>query len=228
MTYRTKRLLVGIAVLGLCGTGEAAHAADLGGAPRRGPSNAFVDQTPVLWQGLYMGLMIGATASGVDVEKFGKKDKADIDGASVGFGTVAGYNFGNGPWLFGFEADVNSGGFDDKKSIAGLGTLSAEANWFGSLRFRAGYTWDRMMIYGTAGLAIADLDIKSSLGGKDSVVATGLAVGLGTEYAIDENWRGRAEGLLYAISDEDVKLAGSQRDVTWGHATFRLGLVRGF
>lgn len=218
---RGTSLLIG-ALSFWCVSGAAALAADLGPSRR-----AVADQMPSLWQGWYGGLSLGVTSSGVDVEKFGKKDDADISGNSVGLGAFAGVNVANGPWIFGLEADINGGGFDDKKTIAGLGTVTAEANAFGSVRFRTGYAWDRWMVYGSAGLAIADLEIKSSLGGKESLVSTGLAVGLGTEYAISENWRARAEGLVYMFDDK-VELAGAERDVNWGHATFRLGAVRRF
>ena len=137
------------------------------------------------------------------------------------------YLSGIAPWLEIYQADINSSGFDESKAIAGLGTLSANANWYGSLRLRGGYTWDRLMLYGTAGLALADLEIKSSLGGKNSSVQTGLAFGIGAEYAIDDKWTARAEALTYSFN-EDVTLAGKKQDVDFGHATIRLGATRKF
>lgn len=231
MSHLKHHLFSAVATALVCGAPAMASAADLGGPQRRGASKfapAEPDQRPAVWQGLYAGFTIGAVGAGVDVDKFGKKDDTDLDGSSAGFGGVVGYNIANGPWVWGVEADINGGGLDEKKAIAGLGTLSAESNWYGSLRLRGGYAWERVMIYGTAGIAFSELDIKSSLGGKDSGVMTGLAAGFGGEYAIDNNWQLRAETLFYAFDTDDVKLAGANRDVSLGFATVRLGATRKF
>jgi outer membrane immunogenic protein len=233
MSYGNSFILLGALaqVLGAASAGPAG-AADLGGksAPWGGmkdDGHAYAENAPALWQGLYLGVTLGATGSAADVKNIGTKDNADLDGGSVSIAPVIGYNFSNGPWVWGVEADINSAGFDETKSITGLGTLSASADWYGSLRLRGGYAWDRLMIYGTAGIAFSDFEIKSSLGGKDSSLQTGLALGLGAEYAIDDRWTARAEALTYTFND-DVTLAGKKQDVDFGHATVRLGVTRKF
>jgi outer membrane immunogenic protein len=222
----------GALALTLSGMTGSAGAADLGG--KSGPwggikddGAAYAESAPALWQGLYLGVTLGATGSAADVRNIGKKNDADLDGTSVSIAPVIGYNFSNGPWVWGVEADINSAGFDEKKSIAGLGTLSASADWYGSVRLRGGYAWDRLMVYGTAGVAFGDFEIKSSLGGKESSVQTGLALGVGAEYAVDDKWTARAEALAYTFND-NVTLAGKKQDVDFGHGTVRLGLTRKF
>ncbi len=221
------RVCLAASLVALSGA-AGAEAADLGRQPSRTVDGGDLERMPALWRGLYWGLAVGASGGGVDVENIGKKDKMDVDGSSLSVSVIGGYNFTNGPWIWGIEADLFDPGLDERKAIAGLGTLSAKSDWHGSLRLRAGYAWDRAMVYGTAGLALAELEIKSSLGGKDSSVQTGIAAGLGAEYAIDENWRVRVEGLVYSFSDDDVKLAGSSRDISWGHSTLRSGIMRKF
>lgn len=234
MSYGNTFILSGALALALSGVAAApARAADLGGnsnAPwggLKGDGGAYVERAPGLWQGLYLGVTLGATGAAADVKNSGKKDDADLLGSSVSIAPVIGYNFSNGPWVWGVEADLNSSGFDEKRSITGLGTLAASADWYGSVRLRGGYAWDRFLIYGTAGVAFGDFEIKSSLGGKNSSIQTGLALGVGAEYAIDDKWTARAEALTYSFND-DVTLAGKKQDVDFGHATVRLGLTRKF
>jgi outer membrane immunogenic protein len=197
------------------------------GAERGSIKDGSARNAPAIWQGLYLGLTVGAAGTGVDVDKFGKKDDLDLEDSSFAVAPVIGYNFSNGPWMWGVEADISSAGFEQKKAIAGLGTLQASSDWFGSVRLRGGYAFDQVLVYGTAGLALADFDIKSSLGGKSSLVASGLAFGIGAEYAIDQNWAARVEGIAYTFED-DIKLAGANRDVSFGYSTLRAGLTRRF
>jgi outer membrane immunogenic protein len=233
MFHGNTYLLSGALALAISGAAAPARAADLGGQGKaqwgglKDNGGGYVERAPGLWQGLYLGATLGATGSAADIRNFGKKDDAELDGSSVSIAPVIGYNFSNGPWVWGVEADINGAGFDEKKSITGLGTLSASADWYGSLRLRGGYAWDRLLIYGTAGVAFGDFEIKSSLGGKDSSVQTGLALGVGAEYAIDDKWTARAEALAYTFSD-NVTLAGKKQDVDFGHGTVRLGLTRKF
>jgi outer membrane immunogenic protein len=197
------------------------------GAERGSIKDVSAQRAPAIWQGLYLGLTAGAAGAGVDVDKFGKKDDLDLEDTRFAVAPVIGYNFSNGPWIWGVEADFSSSGFEQKKTIAGLGTLQASSDWFGSVRLRGGYAFNQVLVYGTAGLAFADFDIKSSLGGKSSSTATGFAFGLGAEYAIDQNWAARIEGIAYTF-DEDIKLAGATRSVDMVHSTIRAGITRRF
>ena len=56
---------------------------------------------------------------------------------------------------------------------------------------------------------------------------TSLALGLGAEYAIDNDWTARAEAITYVFGNE-VTLAGKKEDVDFGNATLRLGATRRF
>lgn len=211
----------------LCfGLPNSASAADLGGAPRH-RSGYDGDTSPAIARGAYWGITVGAGGGAADFQNVAKKDNSDLHSASVGLGGAVGYNFVSGPWLWGIEADLTGGRFRDSAPLAGLGTVTAKSDWFGSLRLRGGYTWGNALLYGTAGLALSELNVKSSIKGHEHIVSTGLAFGLGTEYAFDNNWTGRLEGLVYAF-DNDVTLAGNKQDISWGHSTIRLGLLRKF
>lgn len=200
----------------------SAGAADLGGAPRR------VDTSPAISRGAYWGITIGAEGGTADFKNFGSGDDPDLSKGSAALGGLVGYNFVSGPWLWGVEADLSGTSFRDSADLAGLGTVTTKSDWFGSLRLRGGYTRGDVLLYATAGLALSQLDVKSTVDGHQRhIVNTGLALGLGGEYALDAQWTARLEGLVYGF-DSDVTLASKERNIDWGHSTLRLGLLRKF
>jgi outer membrane immunogenic protein len=207
----------------LLGGAASATAADLGG----GMKDDVVSYSP-LWQGRYMGVNIGASAAGIDVAGVGKDDEADVTSSGFSGGVLIGYNFRNGPWVGGFEADINGVAADETKDVTGLGrvTLSSSAN--ASLRVRGGYAWNSVFLYATGGLGITHYSVKSSLGGKEELIAGTPVLGLGAEFAIDQNWTMRAEALAYGGCGEDITLAGAKHDVDFGYSTVRVGLTRRF
>ncbi len=96
---------------------------------------------------------------------------------------------------------------------------SIKNNWLATFRLRAGPTFDNLWIYGTGGLALADLKSSSSSvttwtnagyvpptqtaasgNGSTSGVALGYVVGAGGEYRLTPDWSIFAEYLYYAIS----------------------------
>ncbi len=229
MLYRKLRIVASAFVLASITLPVAA--ADLGGASRQargGPSlkDDHPDASPGIWQGLYAGLTIGAASTVYNVDKVGTE--RDLKSDNVGLGAIAGYNFTNGPWVWGVEADIGGHGFDKKKpaTIAGVGKLTGDSGILGSARLRGGYAWNNVLLYGTAGLALTSLDVTSSLGGK-SEFKTGFVAGVGVEWAFDQAWTARIEGLGYAFGSEDT-IAGAKRDAGLGTSTVRLGIARKF
>jgi outer membrane immunogenic protein len=173
-----------------------------------------------------MGIVLGAHGTGVDIR--GTSKKPDLEGEGFAGGIVAGYNFRSGHWVGGFEADLTSAGFNESKTVTGLGTVKASSDVTGSVRLRGGFAWDRVMLYTTAGIAFSDLEVQSSLGGKESGVRAGLALGLGAEVAMDNNWAARLEAIGYGFGIDEEKLGGAKHDVAFGRSQIRLGLSRRF
>jgi outer membrane immunogenic protein len=67
-------------------------------------------------------------------------------------------------------------------------------NAFGTVRGRAGYAFDRFMIYGTGGFAFSSLEIENrSLGLKDTQDLGGFAAGGGAEWAYNKTLTLRVE-----------------------------------
>jgi outer membrane immunogenic protein len=193
----------------------------------RGYSLKDYSSYPGLWQGRYAGVTLGAGGMGIDVNGFGTRNKSDIDGGSVAGGVLVGYNMRNGPWIGGIEADLTGMAVDEKKAVTGLGTLTAGSNFMGTVRLRGGYAWERLYLFASAGLAVTDIHIKSSLGGDDSFVAVTPALGIGAEFAFNNDWAARVD-LIAAGGSADVTLAGEKRDIDFGESTLLLGLTRRF
>ena len=86
---------------------------------------------------------------------------------------------------------------------------STSLPFFGDLRGRVGYAFDRFLVYGTGGLAFTDTRFSvndactvapcgaSTIAGKGGVNAT-WTLGAGVEYAINRNWSAKAEYLFVA------------------------------
>ena len=102
-------------------------------------------------------------------------------------GAYAGYNFSMSNFLFGIEGDITASGMEGKN-----GAFTVSNPWDGTLRARAGFTIDRILLYGTGGLAFGEVKVKNA-GSSDSNVQTGWTAGAGAEAAITGNVIGRFE-----------------------------------
>jgi len=202
---------------------EAIHVVKVGvnyrfGGVAKDPSYAPVPAAPgTNWSGAYIGAQAGYG--------FGRKHWPDL-GQSItpfqadydmkgwlGGGTI-GVNAQAGRFVFGVEGEFL--GTDIKGSqavaLAGLGaaqTLNYDSkiDWLALATARAGFVvGDRLMLYGKAGLAIAQEKHNFSFNtvavpGPGSISAnvaakavhTGVVVGAGGEYALGNNWSVKAE-----------------------------------
>nr|WP_306268340.1 outer membrane protein [Pararhizobium sp. IMCC3301] len=147
---------------------------------------------PADWTGLYMGPMLGYIWGNLDPNTGAK---VDTDGLLLG--GFVGYNFQMGALVFGAEADIAMTSMDGSEN----GT-DGDVDWTGSARGRLGYTWDRHMIYGTAGLGFLSADI--DLGGaSDENTHVGLVVGAGLETMVNQSFSARGEYLYSGYGEKD-------------------------
>lgn len=188
-----RRLL--LASAGAVALAGSALAADL---PSQAPPPVYIPPAPIFtWTGIYVGGQVGyawGTQNFIDTG-------ADVNGV-IG-GAHIGYNLQFNQFLIGLEGSVD--GSSLKQNIFILAptavgvvpvTIDARANIQGSVRGRVGYTWDRVLIYGTGGLALAGVQANVATPfGFESFrrTAVGWTVGGGLEYAITNNWSVRAE-----------------------------------
>jgi outer membrane immunogenic protein len=179
------------------------------------------------WSGFYAGVALGGSIGGADFENIGKKDELDIDDGGYAASAIAGYNFTSNGWMLGVEADLTRMDISKTSAVAGLGSVKQEADWLGSVVLRGGYAWDSLMIYGTAGLAASDYEVSSSIGGKADKLKAGLVLGVGAEFAIQENWTARAEMIGYGFGGEE-NFGGSNHDFATVFGVARVGLTHKF
>ena len=117
-------------------------------------------------------------------------------------GVQAGYNFQNGPWVFGVEGDIQAAGAD--------GTFAPwkfSNPWFGTLRGRAGYAFSNILFYGTAGLAFGELRAQT-FGWTESHTTAGWTAGVGAEVGFAPNWSAKLEYLYVDLSSSQFAITG--------------------
>lgn len=171
-----KFLLSGVAIAALFAAAPAS-AADM---PVRAPQYKAAPLAPVFnWTGFYVGGHVG----------YGWADSGvgDVDGFLGGLQLGYNWQFSRN-WVFGLETDISGTDMNN--------ATPAHIDYLGTVRARLGYTWDRVMIYGTGGLAYA----RGAVAGvHDS--DTGWAAGAGIEWAFAPNWSAKVE---YVYADIDA------------------------
>jgi outer membrane immunogenic protein len=241
----------------------SANAADMYRAPegvggyKDGP--AYVANT---WTGFYVGVNggYGWSAGSTDLS-FTGSDNNGVDAPNVhgnksldpsgGFGGgQIGYNWQHDRIVFGVEADIQGAGINDNASqtltnasgVVFSGAAKSELDWFGTVRGRLGYSFDRALVYFTGGLAFGGVKDRLSLAAIDGLpgttvlttkndTQTGYVLGGGLEYALSPAWSVKAEyqyinlgsEKLSAVADGEDKNTGSV-NVDHSYHTVRVGL----
>jgi outer membrane immunogenic protein len=119
-----------------------------------------------------------------------------------------------GAWVFGVEGDFDWQGLSGSSSSAfctsiitstvvsipppvGAGlSCKTQSNWLGTVRARFGYAWDRVLVYGTAGGAGANVQTGLSGLPPQTNPEFGWTAGAGLEVAFADNWTVKVEYLF--------------------------------
>ena len=195
-----KRIALGILLASIAG---AACAADLP-APGAPYSKAPAIVNPATnWSGFFIGAMGG----------YASENTSDALGIKGGFGGgTVGYNWQFNTVIAGIEAD---GAFADVNNsatevVAGIPiSATAKLDALATLRGRVGVAFDRVLLYGTAGLALADTKVSASALGltiSHTKTQTGWTAGAGVEWMFLPRWSLKAEYLYRRF--ESVTLFG--------------------
>lgn len=256
-----RSLLLGAAAL--LATGTASFAADLPYPVKAEPVQVFVPAFS--WTGFYLGgnagyawgeskatnvLFFDSTGgvytpgglyAGNDLN-YGNMD-GWVAGGQIGYN----YQFSNNV-VVGLEADFQWTGAEDSLSFYATPggpyyQTSADLEWFGTVRARLGYAFDRLLVYGTGGFAYGKVsssttvmglngagapDITTAATGSHDNVNTGWTLGAGLEYAITDNWILRGEYLYVDLGDTNVTsyLAGAPGSYVSAKADLTTNIVR--
>jgi outer membrane immunogenic protein len=198
------------------------HAADL---PQPVETYTYQESVPAErfdWSGFYFGGHLGwnwsdfGTSNGV-TGSFTTRDNG------VTGGVHAGYNYMLTPeFLLGAEADFNLAAIDKTRTVAGV-SYKTSSDWNGTVRARAGWAFDRFLVFGTGGLAIADMDVAAN-GAKDSSTRIGWTAGAGVEGAVTQNVTARLEYQYQDYGSETFSLGGQSYKTDLDNNQVRFGL----
>jgi outer membrane immunogenic protein len=220
------------------------------------------------WTGFYVGGNIGYSWGKIATDStdgiatsfvgvpfnvgFAHSNASTRDG--IAGGGQIGYNWQVSPnWVYGLEADWQAASekarlsYSDPYLFIGSGALStnyeAKALWFGTVRGRVGYAWDRLLIYATGGLAYGEVKLNGTMNDSglglfaEPYSATtpfsrskddaGWTAGAGLEGAIASNWTWKIEYLYLDLGSLNFSGPGpfSSETIT-AHARFNDNIVR--
>jgi outer membrane immunogenic protein len=216
-----KILLSSVALLGLT---AGVMAADL--PSHRAPA-PFVAVVPVFtWTGFYVGANAGYgwqdSDSSIDVPAgaFGAGSAGgtivydEDNGGGFSGGAQIGYNYQIGSFVVGLEADMqwaDLGGSSDGTAVVPAGFpanfvpagVAGGVDWFGTVRARAGMTFDRALIYATGGFAYGSADDSNDFLTDNEDMRTGWVLGAGVEYAFTNNLTAGIEGLWVNLDGDN-------------------------
>jgi outer membrane immunogenic protein len=222
--YR-KLLLASVGAIAL--TGSAALAAEPPPPPPPPPPPLFT------WTGAYVGVQIGGAWGAGNLRESGFDPftrtffNSTVGGTPSGVigGAHVGYLYQINQWVLGIEGSVDGTSLS-KTTVAvfpnvfGGGGLAVKSSTSfdvqGSIRGKIGFAWDRLLIYGTGGVAFGGFNTNFSLISGGGVTPGGIVVppffannsfsntrvgwtaGGGLQYAVTNNWWVFAE---YRFSD---------------------------
>ena len=182
------------------------------------------------WSGLHVGISGGGAFNGRDAsfafvsidpaEQVGLPHSAAFTNDGGLIGGEVGFDVQTGGWVFGVEGDFSWTTFGDditnvlpQDPTTGRPQLTFatnyQMNWISTVRGRIGIPLDHFLIYGTGGLAFADVSLDQTvtvgtfgqLAGASDKTKAGWTLGGGAEYALSENITLKAEALWFDLGN---------------------------
>jgi outer membrane immunogenic protein len=197
-----------------------ASAADL---PAKAPAVPYI--APYNWTGFYIGANIGYGWGRVS-DDLGMS--SNLNGV-IGGGQI-GYNWQTNNLVLGIETDFQGSGQRASANGFVLGvpvTVTGRIRYFGTVRGRIGYAWDRWMVYATGGWAYTNvgLDLNTPFGSASSnTTKSGATVGGGVEWAFAGPWTAKAEYLYIDTGTQSVTLLGVTENARIRNHIARVGV----
>jgi iron complex outermembrane receptor protein len=201
-----------VGVRGTLPTAGPAFAADTSRPPvtKEMPVSWSATPRPVVnWTGIYLGVNGGFTFGGSDWTDSVTGASSDVFNTSgFVFGGTLGANYQVGSWVFGVEADgdwADSSGFGtftttSTTSLCAGGCLTKNT-WLATARGRAGYAFDRFLVYGTGGGAFGSVRANFSNDPVSSATKAGWTAGAGVEVGVAPHWSAKAEYLFVDLGN---------------------------
>jgi outer membrane immunogenic protein len=191
------------------------------------PGVAFGQQYD--WSGVYLGMNLGGGASfgllSLADDDNELPDSVEIPALGPTGGLQGGFNLQSGNFVYGLEGQANWTALGGEVDLGNGDFAEAQLTALLSLRARLGVAFDRMMVYTTAGIAAGNSSFNVDAGkgpnAQASGIVAGAVVGIGGEYAVNDNISIRAEGKYYQLqSQSGVGDAGKALDSNPYTATY--------
>jgi outer membrane immunogenic protein len=167
-------------------------------APPRAPA-AYVPVAPYYnWSGFYIGINGGGAFGNSAWTDANDPPSGNFNVSGFLIGGTIGANYQIGQWVLGVEGDGDWGNLSGSTSnggCAGVG-CTTQSNWLATVRGRAGWAWDRVLFYGTAGGAFTNVQAAAGALPFNSTTQVGWTAGAGIEYAFAPNWTAKVEYLF--------------------------------
>jgi outer membrane immunogenic protein len=160
-----------------------------------------------------------AVTAGGTPSFLGAKHEGGFGGAQVG------YNWQMTKWLFGLEADIQGADIGQTSTVTfpGGGGIVPSAstgrdhlNWFGTVRGRIGITANKVLVYGTGGLAFGGTSTSvtnvftpgtaGTFAGNSSNTSFGWAAGVGLEWGFAPKWSLKGEYLHVDLGSSNTTM----------------------
>jgi outer membrane immunogenic protein len=215
--------LAGVSALAVVSALSAANAADL--SRRHMPVKAPVYTAPgFTWTGFYVGINGGGAWGRSDwTNPLASTGDFNVSGGMLG-GTV-GYNWQAGRVVYGLEGDLDWSGVKGSTTTNCPTGCEFKNDWFGTVRGRIGYAFERVLPYVTGGLAVGDIKSSTTLGNATETKA-GWTAGAGLEAAITGPLTAKIEYLYADLGKTAAGIcaAGAATDVNYHTNIVRGGL----
>jgi outer membrane immunogenic protein len=203
------------------------------------------------WTGPYVGLQGGYAWGDNDVEVdappvlpgaaaqaivLNPPEDGSIDIQGWVGGLHLGYLWQSDSLVLGIEGDGEFADIDGDTDVfanAGdplpTGELEQEIDWLASLRLRAGFAWDRTLLYATGGLAVGGVELTAKDNGPnpdvdESDTEWGWTVGGGLEFAFTDALSARIEYRYTDLGKTDLTVEDVDFEVDNTFHAVRLGV----
>lgn len=175
-------------------------------------------QERTIWEGFHVGAHVGGT----DVD-YGVSQTAPASPLAAirdsGDGVIGGILYGTswqfGQWVVGTDSDWSWADADSGANVAANGlAATVDIDYASSTRARVGFlARPNLMVYGTAGIAFASVDVSGTLiaGGSDDETFVGFVAGGGLEATFQNRMFARVEYLHTDYGDENFTEVGGGR-----------------
>jgi OmpA-OmpF porin, OOP family len=149
-------------------------------------------------------------------------------------GLHAGYNWQFNRIVLGLEGDAEGGDVSKTSTVDGFGdAIHTRLDFDASVRGKLGFAFNRLLIYGTGGVAFGDVKTTYLAGGtindgSISDIRVGWTGGAGLAYAFTPNWAANVEYRYADLGHKTINNAYVYDSNEFNYSTVRIGLTYRF